>query len=114
MEFETDISREIKILSEVEKIWILHDVDKSGSLDFHEMTEYIQEMSNSPHKFTEEELRAIYNEIDTNGNNFVEKKEMIDFLRKLSIKQKGLSFKQSYVFQKKMEHKVTEQKKINE
>lgn len=30
---ETPLSREIKILAEVEKIWILYDIDGSGKID---------------------------------------------------------------------------------
>ena len=31
--YETDVSRDIRILSEVEKIWIIFDVDNNGTLD---------------------------------------------------------------------------------
>ena len=30
---ETPLSREIKILAEVEKIWIIYDIDGSGKID---------------------------------------------------------------------------------
>lgn len=38
---ETDVSRDIRITSEVEKIWIIHDEDENGTLDFNEIKEYI-------------------------------------------------------------------------
>ena len=34
---ETDTSRDIKIQSEVEKIWINYDLDKNGTLELNEV-----------------------------------------------------------------------------
>ena len=36
-EGESNLSHEIKILAEVEKIWILYDLDQNESLDFEEV-----------------------------------------------------------------------------
>ena len=38
--------KQIKILAEVEKIWILYDLDNNGTLSFNELKVYIGEMSN--------------------------------------------------------------------
>ena len=38
---ETPLSREIKILAEVEKIWIIYDIDGSGKIDQSEISEYL-------------------------------------------------------------------------
>ena len=43
--YETDVSRDIRILSEVEKIWIIFDLDNSGSLNKDEIKEYIMQMA---------------------------------------------------------------------
>ena len=43
-EFETEVSKQIKALAEVEKIWILYDVDDSGVLEFEEIESYLKTM----------------------------------------------------------------------
>ena len=40
---ETRISREIRVLAEVEKIWIQYDMDDNGELDYNEVSNYLQE-----------------------------------------------------------------------
>ena len=39
----TKISKEIKILSEIEKIWIIYDQDNNGSLEKDEIINYLTE-----------------------------------------------------------------------
>ena len=41
-EHETELSKEIRILAEVEKIWIIFDVDNSGKLDQMEIKDYLK------------------------------------------------------------------------
>ena len=52
--FETDVSREIKVLAEVEKIWIIFDIDDSGELEIDEVKEYLKKMA-FPHLNIHEE-----------------------------------------------------------
>ena len=40
---DSSISHQIKVIAEVEKIWILYDLDKSGMLDFEEIKAYLKE-----------------------------------------------------------------------
>ena len=42
---ESPLAREIKILAEVEKIWILYDLDFNDSLDYEEVKLYLKEMA---------------------------------------------------------------------
>ena len=49
--------QQIKILSEVEKIWILYDLDENGTLSFNELELYLKEMS-SGKEMSEAELKA--------------------------------------------------------
>ena len=42
---ESEVSKEIRVLAEVEKIWILYDLDENGTLDFEEIREYLREMA---------------------------------------------------------------------
>ena len=41
----TSISRSIKVLAEVEKIWILYDLDENGTLEYGEIELYLKEMA---------------------------------------------------------------------
>jgi len=43
--YETEVSRDIRILSEVEKVWIIFDGDNSGYLDKEEVKDYIKYMA---------------------------------------------------------------------
>ena len=38
---ETTVSMQIKVLSEVEKMWIMYDKDNSGSVDYEEIVAYL-------------------------------------------------------------------------
>ena len=38
---ERTISHQIKVIAEVEKIWILYDLDNSGCLEFDEIKTYL-------------------------------------------------------------------------
>ena len=38
---QTKVSRDIRILAEVEKIWIIYDIDNNKKLDIDEVTEYL-------------------------------------------------------------------------
>ena len=65
---ETKISREIKILAEVEKIWIQYDMDNNGELDFDEISEYLTNRACSHLKLSHIQLKAIFDLIDQNGD----------------------------------------------
>ena len=73
---ETEISREIKACSEVEKIWIIFDVDKSGKLEYDEVNQYLQIMAYPSLKLSEEQTKAIFDEIDRDKSGSIDKKEM--------------------------------------
>ena len=42
---QTPFTRIVRILAEVEKIWILYDLDANGSLDYDEIELYFKEMA---------------------------------------------------------------------
>ena len=42
---QTPFTREVRILAEVEKIWILYDLDDNGTLDYEEIELYLKEMA---------------------------------------------------------------------
>ena len=42
---QTPFTRTVRILAEVEKIWILYDLDENGTLDYDEIELYLKEMA---------------------------------------------------------------------
>ena len=76
---KTSMGKQIKILAEVEKIWILYDLDSNGSLSFDEIKVYLQEMSHSK-ALTEQDLKSLFSDIDTNNDNQINKAEMSSFI----------------------------------
>ena len=73
------IGMQIKILSEVEKIWILYDLDNNGTLSFNELKVYLEEMS-SGKEFNEDDLKKIFKQIDINNDGTITKDEMMIFI----------------------------------
>ena len=55
------MSHQIKVISEVEKIWILYDLDNNGSLDFDEIKLYLQEYAYPMLNVTIEEIEKTFN-----------------------------------------------------
>ena len=89
---ETEVSREIRILAEVEKIWIIFDCDQSGALDSEELKGYLQFIFVN---FSEEQLNEIFSLIDDDMNGTIDKNEMFMFLKVLMIIQEDVTFKDS-------------------
>ena len=75
-------SRDVKLLAQVERIWVMYDVNNDGDLQFDEIKEYLDLiMRNTAH--SEDDLRKIFDEIDEDGNGEVDKEEMFRFLSKV-------------------------------
>ena len=108
--YETEVSREIRILAEVEKIWIIFDGDRSGTLDCEEVKGYFRFMSESVANFSEEQLNEIFNLIDDDNNGTIDKQEMVMFLKVWMMTQEDLAFKDSQAL---LEHyeKMKQQKR---
>ena len=60
----TKISRQIKILSEIEKVWILYDLDGNSSLDVDEIIKYLEERAYPHLSLTQDQLRVMFQSID--------------------------------------------------
>ena len=73
---ESEVSMEIKALAEVEKIWILYDLDNNGELDFKETKAYLKEMAYPYLSITDDRLDAIFRSIDFDGSGTIDKTEM--------------------------------------
>ena len=69
MQKESELSREIKVLAEVEKIWILYDVDGNGLIDKSEISEYLRQMAQPKLELTDEEIDQVFEVIDIDNDN---------------------------------------------
>ena len=79
-------------MCEVEKIWIINDVDNNGELDFAEIKDYLQQMV-SGIEYSADLLEDIFIDIDKDGSGTIDKKEMFNFLKILMSMQNSLVFK---------------------
>tara|TARA_B110000285_G_C14510152_1_gene331966 strand:+ start:108 stop:419 length:312 start_codon:yes stop_codon:yes gene_type:complete len=77
---ESDISRDIKIQSEVEKIWINYDADKNGTLELNEVKVYLNERCKH---IPENAIEATFNGMDLNNDGHIDKEEMFVFVKNL-------------------------------
>ena len=77
---ETDVSRDIKIQSEVEKIWINYDLDRNGTLELNEVKLYLNERCKH---IPENAIEATFNGMDLNNDGHIDKDEMFVFVKNL-------------------------------
>ena len=111
---ETPISREIRILSEVEKIWIIYDIDGSGKIDQAEIADYLSQMVEPEMHLERGHVTAVFKLIDDDDDGQVDKKEMECFLKVLCLMQQNLSFKPSKTFIRKEVAREFDKKKEEE
>ena len=81
---DTNVSKDIKILSEVEKVWIIYDRDENGTLEWPEISLYLNELAFPDLQMEPEEVKLVFESLDTNGNGNIDKKEMYEFLKILA------------------------------
>ena len=72
------MSYDIKLYSEVEKIWINYDTDGDGTLDINEISGYLKERF--PH-IPDQGYENTLAQIDLNKDGGICKKEMFDYLK---------------------------------
>ena len=90
---ESGVAREIRVLAEVEKIWILYDLDQNGTLDFDEICNYLKEMAYPDLSLSDKDLKRLFDKIDVNGDMSVSKDEMGLFVDSLIGAQNDIRFK---------------------
>ena len=56
----SELSQEIKILAEVEKIWILYDADDNGCLITTELQEYLNEVAFPQITISDDEINELF------------------------------------------------------
>ena len=72
--------REVKILAETEKIWILYDLDNNVALDFDEVEMFLKEMAYLDLAISDEKLKELFENIDIDGSRTISKDEMHAFI----------------------------------
>ena len=80
--FETSVATDIKVIAEVEKIWIMFDLDNNKTLDFKEIQTYVNLMVPKV-ELSDEEVFDLFQAMDTDSNGKIVKNEMLQFLKKL-------------------------------
>ena len=80
----------MKVLAEVEKIWIIYDLDGNETLDFDEIKSYLEERAFPHLTLSDADLVEIWNKIDMDGNGTINKEEMEVFVHKLLEKEGNL------------------------
>ena len=86
---DSKIARDIKIISEVEKIWILFDKENNGELDYSEIKQYLQEVAYTHLSLTDKDIKNTFDFIDKDKRGTIDKHEMKEFIDKLqSLEQK--------------------------
>ena len=68
-------------MAEVEKIWILYDLDGNDTLEFEELKGYLEERAFPHLTLSRDQLVAIWNKIDIDGDGTVNKEEMAIFVQ---------------------------------
>ena len=89
---EVSISSEIKVLAEVEKIWILYDLNNDQSLDFSEMEVYIKDVTGPRVNLSHAQIYDLIQIIDSDKNGEISKHELTQFMRKIFYSKNSFSF----------------------
>ena len=79
-------------MAEVEKIWIIFNLDNDNYLDIIEMSNYIQVVTRPYVKISEKEILDLIKIMDTNKDDKISKQELTDFMRLLYQKKVNLQF----------------------
>ena len=81
----SEFSQWVKVISEVEKVWLIYDLDENGDLDFEEISEYLKERAFPHLSLNDEELKALWDKIDADGSGSIDKQEMAAFIHSLFL-----------------------------
>ena len=95
---ESKLSRTIRCLAAVEKIWILSNLSNDESLSFELFQYYSRNNDLSTLKLTEEDTERLYGEIDEDEDKTISKGEMVIFFEVL------LAYEQNPNYEKLLEN----------
>ena len=63
-------------MCEVEKIWIIYDLDNNGTLDYSELIWYLNEVAVGGLQLSSDELKIVFEKADKDFSKTVSKQEM--------------------------------------
>ena len=69
--------------AEVEKIWILYDVDKNGNLDYDELIQYFNDVAVPCLSLNQSQMYELFSELDQDEDQSISRNEMVLFLAKI-------------------------------
>ena len=83
----TSVSLDIKAAAEVEKIWILYNLNGDETMDFMEVMDYLIDNSKPRLTVNNQQIQDIYNRIDKDRSGLITKPELEQFIRTLMEQQ---------------------------
>ena len=88
-------------MAEVEKIWVIYDLDDNSLLGFEEAEKYLLERAFPHLQLSESDIVALWEKIDADGSGYVNKEEMNNFVHLLLKMNRGIQIKQNEEKQRK-------------
>ena len=81
------------MMAEVERIWLLYDIDENGTLDYDEIKMYLDEEGTKYLSLNDKQKKRLFDKIDVDGSGTIDKDEMIEFLNILMEKNNAAMLK---------------------
>ena len=81
------------MMAEVERIWLLYDIDENGTLDYDEIKMYLDEEGTQYLSLNDKQKKRLFDKIDVDGSGTIDKDEMIEFLNILMEKNNAAMLK---------------------
>jgi len=81
------VSHAIRLLSEVEKMWIAYNMSKEETLNFSAVSEYLNQTAYPDIRFSEQELKDMFLNMDIDYQGHISKSEMFHFFNVLLTNQ---------------------------
>ena len=78
--FDTRIARSIRVLAEVEKLWITQDLKNSEALNYDQFEDYIMNNNIPGFKLSKDQILEVFHKMDKNSDMSIDKNEMYFFL----------------------------------
>ena len=75
------LSFDIKLACELERIWIMLNLDEKSALSFQQVVECISKMDLKFTRLSNKQIKDIFDTFDVDGNNQMDKIEMNEFLK---------------------------------
>ena len=78
--YDTRIARSIRVLAEVEKLWILKEINNDDALNYDQFEDYIMHNNIPGFKLSKDQILEVFHKMDKNSDLSIDKNEMYFFL----------------------------------